>query len=219
MKGHCPMLRRQHTSWQQDQVVSLSTKDDQAGGLGFALCVLCLPMVMSLGHPCLPHATESTTESSTCNAPLTVLPVQSFCMQSAEGEVRRGRRTMIFCSSVDSCRAVEHALRERGLPTLCYHGDVPLEERGRAMQEFSGTEGTVRDALASADVHAGSRQEGADGARTKRPGSGERSNLNGASKEDGEVRPLLVCSDLAARCCVMKAPVRHAVCEMPVVTR
>lgn len=107
---------------------------------------------------------------------------------------------MVFCSSVDSCRAVEHALRERGLPTLCYHGDVPLEERGRAMQEFSGADGTTRDPLASADVHAGSRQERSNGSGTKAPESRERSSsLNGASKEDAEVRPLLVCSDLAAR--------------------
>lgn len=120
-------------------------------------------------------------------------------MQSADSEVRRGRRTMIFCSSVDSCRAVEHALRERGLPTLCYHGDVPLEERGRAMQEFSGTEEITRDPLASADVHANSQQDDLNGSARRKSGSNQRAQLNGASKEDGEIRPLLVCSDLAAR--------------------
>ena len=120
-------------------------------------------------------------------------------MQSADSEVRRGRRTMIFCSSVDSCRAVEHALRERGLPTLCYHGDVPLEERGRAMQEFSGTDDITRDPLASADVHASSQQDELNGPTRRKSGSNQRAQLKGASNEDGEVRPLLVCSDLAAR--------------------
>ena len=78
-------------------------------------------------------------------------------MQSAAEEVLRGRRTMIFCSSVDSCRAVEHALQERGLPALWYLGDVPLEEQGMAIQDFSGIDGTNRDPLARADVHAGGR--------------------------------------------------------------
>ena len=34
---------------------------------------------------------------------------------------------MVFCNTLDSCRATEHALQEAGLPTRCYHGDVPLQ--------------------------------------------------------------------------------------------
>ena len=44
-----------------------------------------------------------------------------------EGEQRRARRIMVFCNTLDSCRATEHALQEAGLPTRCYHGDVPLQ--------------------------------------------------------------------------------------------
>jgi superfamily II DNA/RNA helicase len=72
--------------------------------------------------------------------------------------VRRGKRLMVFCNTMASCRAAEHHLRERALPTLCYHGDVPLEERKRALAEF------------------------------------------GVDVGEGESQPLLVCTDLAARC-------------------
>ena len=34
---------------------------------------------------------------------------------------------MVFCNTLDSCRATEHAVQEAGLPTRCYHGDVPLQ--------------------------------------------------------------------------------------------
>lgn len=47
--------------------------------------------------------------------------------QVVEAEQRRRRRVMVFCNTLDSCRATEHALQEAGLPTRCYHGDVPLQ--------------------------------------------------------------------------------------------
>lgn len=65
---------------------------------------------------------------------------------------------MVFCNTLDSCRATEHFLRERGLPTLCYHGDVPLDGRREAITQFTA----------------------------ETPGA--------------EGQPLLVCTDLAARC-------------------
>lgn len=47
---------------------------------------------------------------------------------------------MVFCNTLDSCRATEHYLRERGVPTLCYHGDVPLDGRRDAIATFSRDE-------------------------------------------------------------------------------
>lgn len=49
----------------------------------------------------------------------------------------KGRRVMVFCNTLDSCRAADHFLQERGLPTLCYHGDVPLDGRREAIRTFS----------------------------------------------------------------------------------
>ncbi len=78
------------------------------------------------------------------------------------GEQARGRRVMVFCNTLDSCRAAEHSLREAGAATLCYHGDVPLDGR--------------RDAIA-------------------------------AFTADAAHKPVLVCTDLAARCAALAGPV------------
>lgn len=60
-----------------------------------------------------------------------------LCPQVVAGEAARGKRLMVFCNTLDSCRATEHHLRERGVPTLCYHGDVPLDGRREAIAQFS----------------------------------------------------------------------------------
>ena len=78
-------------------------------------------------------------------------------MQVLHADVAKSRRVMVFCNTLDSCRATEHYLREKEVHTLCYHGDVPLDGRRQAIQEF-----------------------------TSEPGL------------DGQ--PVLVCTDLAARC-------------------
>ncbi len=50
----------------------------------------------------------------------------------------RSEKALVFCNSVDSCRAVEHTLREAGTPTLCYHGDMPAGQRKENMKTFLG---------------------------------------------------------------------------------
>ena len=72
---------------------------------------------------------------------------------------------MVFCNTLDSCRATEHALQEGGLPTRSYHGDVPLDGRAAAIADFCG----------------------------------------GPAQEGGE-QPVLVCTDLAARCASSPEP-------------
>ncbi|KAK9825700.1 hypothetical protein WJX81_007783 [Elliptochloris bilobata] len=57
--------------------------------------------------------------------------------QVVTGEQARGRRVMVFCNTLDSCRAAEHSLRESGAATLCYHGDVPLDGRREAIAAFT----------------------------------------------------------------------------------
>ena len=64
---------------------------------------------------------------------------------------------MVFCNTLGSCRATEHYLREKDVHTLCYHGDVPLDGRRQAIQEFT-------------------------------------------SEPSMDGQPVLVCTDLAARC-------------------
>lgn len=57
--------------------------------------------------------------------------------QAVEGDQRRGKHVMVFCNTLASCRATEHHLAERGVPTLCYHGDVPLDGRREALAQFA----------------------------------------------------------------------------------
>ena len=56
------------------------------------------------------------------------------------GEAGRGKKVMVFCNTLASARATEHFLRERGLPTLSYHGDVPLDGRRQAIAAFAAEE-------------------------------------------------------------------------------
>lgn len=67
---------------------------------------------------------------------------------------------MVFCNTLDSCRAVDHFLRDRGFDPCCCHGDVPLDGRKEAIRRF-----TSQDEDLSLDQ-----------------------------------QPVLVCTDLAARC-------------------
>ncbi|KAL3797170.1 hypothetical protein ACHAW5_006032 [Stephanodiscus triporus] len=51
--------------------------------------------------------------------------------------------TLVFCNTVASCRAAEHALAESGVSSLCYHGDLNSADREENLREFRrvGTEG------------------------------------------------------------------------------
>lgn len=49
--------------------------------------------------------------------------------QVLEPNLAKGRRVMVFCNTLGSCRAVDHFLQERGTNSVNYHGAVPAEER------------------------------------------------------------------------------------------
>lgn len=53
---------------------------------------------------------------------------------------KKDSRVMVFCNTVNSCRALEHAMREVGMDSLCYHGDVNSEERKVNLQKFKDGE-------------------------------------------------------------------------------
>jgi superfamily II DNA/RNA helicase len=44
--------------------------------------------------------------------------------------------TLVFCNTVASCRAAEHALAEAGLDSLCYHGELNSQARSENLQRF-----------------------------------------------------------------------------------
>lgn len=59
------------------------------------------------------------------------------CSQSRQ----KGERVMVFCNTVQSCRAVEHAMREVALPALSYHGEMHSEDRAASLDKFKAGEG------------------------------------------------------------------------------
>lgn len=59
-------------------------------------------------------------------------------LEVLQSDVAKGRKVLVFCNSMDSCRAVEHTCRERDMPTVCYHGDMPIQARKDAMVQFAG---------------------------------------------------------------------------------
>jgi superfamily II DNA/RNA helicase len=44
--------------------------------------------------------------------------------------------TLVFCNTVGSCRAAEHALAEAGIQSLCYHGDLNSADRAANLKRF-----------------------------------------------------------------------------------
>ena len=44
---------------------------------------------------------------------------------------------MVFCNTLDSCRAVDFAFAEASVPRVAYHGDIPLDERKAALKQFN----------------------------------------------------------------------------------
>eukprot|EP00879_Flechtneria_rotunda_P025367 GHRR01026952.1.p1 GENE.GHRR01026952.1~~GHRR01026952.1.p1 ORF type:complete len:415 (+),score=141.71 GHRR01026952.1:145-1389(+) len=68
-------------------------------------------------------------------------------LEVLQSDVRKRHKVLVFCKSVDSCRAVEHFCQDRDLPTVCYHGDMPIAARKESMAAFAG-------AAAESDVNA-----------------------------------------------------------------
>lgn len=68
-------------------------------------------------------------------------------------DLRKMCRVMVFCNTMDSCRAIEHTLTELGVPTLCYHGEMPIDQRKETIKKFSGEANYFCLHLTSSVVH------------------------------------------------------------------
>jgi superfamily II DNA/RNA helicase len=49
------------------------------------------------------------------------------------------KRVMVFCNSIPSCRAVDYFLSENNLPTVCFHGEMPIPARKTAISTFTSS--------------------------------------------------------------------------------
>ena len=69
-----------------------------------------------------------------------VLYMTMMLFQVVSADVSQGNRVMVFCNTLDSCRATDYFLQERGFDTCCCHGDIPLDGRKEAIRRFSPPE-------------------------------------------------------------------------------
>jgi superfamily II DNA/RNA helicase len=141
--------------------------------------------------PTAAHRFVKTQGSDKIRTLASVLATSGLLPRKEKAEPRRGIRgragardkTMVFCNTLASCRAVEHALREAGLVCAAYHGEMNSAERLISLKRFcnqasEGTEGGDYDCdNATRGRHAATAKEA-------------------AKKNRAEV---LVCTDLAAR--------------------
>lgn len=74
--------------------------------------------------------------------------------QVLEPSLAKGNHCMVFCNTLNSCRAVDHHLSENGIKTVNYHGEVPADERVENLSKFKeAQEGSV-PALVCTDLAA-----------------------------------------------------------------
>jgi superfamily II DNA/RNA helicase len=85
--------------------------------------------------------------------------------------VRKQPLTLVFCNTVGSCRAAEHALAEAGIASLCYHGELNSAQRFDNLQTFRES-GQVSVSVDEDDT---------------------------ADEDDAPPCTVLVCTDIAAR--------------------
>lgn len=58
------------------------------------------------------------------------------CVQHVEGLIKEGKPVIIWCVFLNSIHTLSEALEQRGIPTRCIYGAVPLEERQDILQDF-----------------------------------------------------------------------------------
>lgn len=112
--------------------------------------------------PRLRYVETSTLHKAIPNARHAFLPIAGtdnkleHLAHLLAGDQAKGRRTMVFCNTLDSCRAAEHFLVEQDLATVCYHGDIPLDQRKTALHRFAGADvsDARRPALVCTDLAA-----------------------------------------------------------------
>lgn len=82
-------------------------------------------------HHSLPHVTHRMVDTRG-NDKLVVL---DNIIQEMRNKVNK---TMIFCNTIDSCRAVAYFLdaQSSNKPCLSYHGDIKSQDRARNLNEF-----------------------------------------------------------------------------------
>ncbi|CAM6088770.1 unnamed protein product [Calypogeia fissa] len=74
--------------------------------------------------------------------------------QVLEPSLAKGNHCMVFCNTLNSCRAVDHHLNENGIKTVNYHGEVPADERVENLTTFKEAQDGSVPALVCTDLAA-----------------------------------------------------------------
>ncbi|CAI5484727.1 unnamed protein product [Closterium sp. Yama58-4] len=129
-------------------------------------------------------------------------------LQLVQPLVAGGQRCMVFCNTVQSCRAVDHFLCEANILTTNYHGQVPPEHRAGNLEAFrSGAMGGDDDDLGIAPMlpdrfhDSDSDAEWDDDYYEGESAAAAAAAAAAAVRRSKQraVQPVLVCTDLAAR--------------------
>eukprot|EP01025_Chloroclados_australasicus_P059216 TRINITY_DN7477_c0_g2_i2.p1 TRINITY_DN7477_c0_g2~~TRINITY_DN7477_c0_g2_i2.p1 ORF type:complete len:648 (+),score=67.94 TRINITY_DN7477_c0_g2_i2:48-1991(+) len=151
-------------------------------------------------------------------------------LQLLEPLRREGEKMMVFCNTTNCCRAVEHFLHERGMKTICFHGEVPLRTRKEQMKQFIGfqpkrkqiTSGESTDEQEGEFIQEGKQPEEETSLeqlfqKQQQQEEFEEAASEGAyegdlSVEQGDnIFPVMVCTDLAARGLDIPGDVQHVI--------
>ena len=80
-------------------------------------------------HRSLPHVRHNIEETKGLDK---LVVLQSVINRFST----KNYRTLIFCNTVDSCRAAEYFLTEAGIASTCYHGELNSRERENNLELF-----------------------------------------------------------------------------------
>lgn len=85
-----------------------------------------------------------------------VKPLKLLIKEFTKYARKHNTSCIVFCNSVNSARAIEHALREEKIKTASMHGDIPPRIRERNFENFKaqidGTQVLVATDLASRGI-------------------------------------------------------------------
>ena len=70
-------------------------------------------------------------------------PLQLLVKEFKKYKRKHNTSAIVFCNSVHSARAIEHALSEQGIKTASMHGDIPPKLRERNFADFKMQEAEV----------------------------------------------------------------------------
>ncbi|BBN11162.1 ATP-dependent RNA helicase DDX28 [Marchantia polymorpha subsp. ruderalis] len=126
----------------------LRNRSSQPGGTGFqtvlvtATITKAVQKVLDEEFPGIRHIHTSTLHKKVSSARHDFLKLSGTenkleaLQQVLEPSLAKGNRVMVFCNTLNSCRAIDHFLRENGIQTVNYHGEIPAEERVENLNKF-----------------------------------------------------------------------------------